>query len=555
MSEQQLHALLSEASGLLNEQRYTKARKICEQALAIAPDSADARMLLAGALEGRGDIRGAVQQYAKAIESDPKHIHSWVNLGVCQKQSGNLMGAIEAFEGAAKIDPDSPQVAYNLARALADAQRFAAAADAYATVVRLQPGQPETQYALGNILQVLGRFDESTGPLRKAIELKPDYADAHCALGQSLLLLGETSPGQQSLTRAMELDPDHCQAAYILAGSEQTDAQARDELTRLEHLFDSQSLSNEARTYAHFAAARLHDKLGNHAKAFEHCDYANRYRHTEQTFDIDDHSRLCRATAEVFSGDFLRAERRRETTSSQPAFVVGMPQSGVALVQRIISAHPEAANSGAPKILQDIQLGLGLEDPELGYPHAVPNLSDARLDEIAQLYLSSYAEDARGAERVVDAVVGNEDRLGIMALLFRSAPIIHCTRDPMDMFWSSLFSRFGRDVAPYTYNMDNYVAVLGNRNRLMEHWNKELPGAILTVDYDELVTDLETQARRIIEFVGLEWDAACIEGLGPDVSELTVEMWRLPDALLDAAPGCWKAYAIHFPQPEGMAGG
>ena len=116
------------------------------------------------------------------------------------------------------------------------------------------------------------------------------------------------------------------------------------------------------------------------------------------------------------------------------------------------------------------------------------------------------------AARVIDKLPDNYLHLGLIAALFPRARIIHCRRDPVDTCLSCFSLLFDGDGNPYTYDLGELGRFYRSYERLMAHWREILPqDAMLEVEYEDIVGDLEAQARRIVAYLGLEWDARCLD--------------------------------------------
>ena len=99
---------------------------------------------------------------------------------------------------------------------------------------------------------------------------------------------------------------------------------------------------------------------------------------------------------------------------------------------------------------------------------------------------------------------------GLIHLVLPNARIIHAVRDPMDTC-ISCFSKLFAAGQHYTYDLAELGRYYRHYQALMQHWRRVLPpGRILDVRYEDVVADLEGQARGIIAHCGLEWDVRCL---------------------------------------------
>jgi hypothetical protein len=215
----------------------------------------------------------------------------------------------------------------------------------------------------------------------------------------------------------------------------------------------------------------------------------------------------------------MQAKAGQGAPSTLPVFIIGMPRSGTTLVEQILASHPQVWGGGELMHLKEAVARLsgpeGAESP-FGYPELVRLLDGAQLRALG----AEYCEALRAAApptmmttttRMTDKMPANFLFAGLIALVLPNARIIHVKRDPLDTCLSC-FSILFLGNQPHSYDL----AELGRYYRaylhLMEHWRQVLPpGAMLEVQYEEVVADLEGQARRIVAYCGLEWDDACLD--------------------------------------------
>jgi hypothetical protein len=130
----------------------------------------------------------------------------------------------------------------------------------------------------------------------------------------------------------------------------------------------------------------------------------------------------------------------------------------------------------------------------------------------------------------------------LLHLALPNARIIHTRRDPRDTALSCFSILFALGHA-YTYDLGELGRYIAAYQRLMEHWRQVLPdGAMLEVQYEELVGDLETEARRIVEFCGLGWDAACLSFYKTERPVRTASVIQVRQPIYPSSVGRWRAY-------------
>ena len=538
--------LLSQAAACLEDKRYLKARKLCEKVLAKDPRSAPGHMLMAGVLEGREDVQGAIASYRKAVDCDPHHFPSWVNMGVCLKQATEYYDAIDAFKTALEMDPDSLIVQYNLARTFFEANRMIEAIDMFKSVLKQRPGWAEVQFNLGLAYQRLGRQDEALTHHRQAVHLKPDYPTAHTELAYGLQAQGKFDEAAGHLQKALNGRADYGRAHYLMASMHPDPQAARDQIDQLETHLNTGDLQPHARMNMHYAAACLHDQAGEYDTAFEHSRRANNLFKRDFGAFTDKAAQSFRNVQNMFAPELFERHAERRTTAANTILIAGLPRSGLTLVEQIISAHPEATVGG--EMVGFMEEGhteaSGSERTEQ-FQEKLSNSSAEDLDLLAQRYLDVVPAHARAASLVTDRVSYAHGRLGLVSLLFPATKVILCRRDPMDLCWSSYFACMPERMG-YTSDLRDLATISTHHQKLLDHWASTLPNPVLEVDYEKLVSEPEQEIRRIIEFLELDWNADCLnfpEKGGPVTSPC---FWEVRQPIFETSVGKWKCYEQHL---------
>ena len=453
-------------------------------------------------------------------------------------------------------DPDQEIINQIIANAGTDPNQLARAGDAhfnqgqyqealfyYVVVVRQQPEVPEHQYRMGLACARLAQTDAARFSFEQAIFLKPGYAEAHSELSHLFLGLGKTEEALVHARRAIELEPDDpdyaARVAELLELNRDTDAawkiveplvrnrkespaiaviyarlarlqkcepEALHKLLQLIHR-KSTSLAPREQSSLHLAAAQLLDQMGRYDDAFEHAGIANELRRgvylpAETERQVDD-------WINYFTPQTLPRLHRATHRSRVPLFIVGMPRSGTTLVEQILASHPSVYGAGElgwierlwPSALQ--RLGGSVTT----LAQCLDQLSVPDANELAAEYFNPLQALSPQALRITDKMPLNFIHLGLIAVLFPDARIIHCRRDPRD----TCLSCYMTDFTDFSYgSLPAYGHFHNQVDRMMAHWKTTLDLPILDVHYEEMVGDVETQTRRLIEFAGLPWDDACL---------------------------------------------
>ncbi len=560
------------ATAALQGQDFAKAKTWLDEIVKLAPGDIQAWLALSAVHGEQGDFKQAVSCCRRVLDLDPRNVPALSNLGKASSSMGLHEQAIAAFERLLDLAPGDANVLSDYATTLLRAGRMAEAIDKLEQAIALQPGHVDAQYRLAEVLEVQGRMAEAFQHYqqvirlqprllavyvkagnclqgiadgadvekfyRQALHVHPDAAELHYGLANVLQSLGRFGEALASVAQGLRLRPDDpvgriheanilerqgdFDAAYqrlralIEKGTVETVAASvflrlchrydccDEAMAMAERLLSAPSLPPMQAYPLHQALAVVQDRLGRYDDAFAHFARANEL--IRQPFDAARHAEEVNALLEAFSPLALGKLPRSANQSERPVFIVGMPRSGTTLVEQILASHPLVFGAGELQAMPALMHSLSMA----GYPRSLGDLPQARLDELAGKYLSHLTGLNPDALRVTDKLPVNFMHLGLIALLFPKARVIHCVRDPLDTCLSIFFQKFALTVA-WSTDLASIGLYYKEYQRLMTHWQQVLDLPILEVRYEDLVADQEALSRRMVEFCGFEWDDRCLQ--------------------------------------------
>jgi Sulfotransferase family len=242
----------------------------------------------------------------------------------------------------------------------------------------------------------------------------------------------------------------------------------------------------------------------------------------------------------VFTSEYIRTRPNTGNPSSVPVFIVGMPRSGSTLVEQILASHSQVFGGGELRHFRRAVEGIRTER---GGSTLVSAMTDGDFRDLGARYLAEIERLAPGAARITDKMPGNFNLAGLIHLALPNASIIHTVRDPVDTCISCFSKLFGEGELTYTYDLAELGRYYRHYQALMAHWHHVLPpGRILDVHYEDVVADLEGQARRIIAHCGLEWDAHCLAFHRTERPVRTASATQVRQPIYNSAIGRWRVH-------------
>ena len=540
--------------------RAQEAEAACRHVIDLDPENAEAHNNLTVALEVQGRADEALNVCAEALRLRPDYPEAHINQGNLRLRNGDLVGAVESYAAVIRTAPDNVMARANIGIALRELGEFDEAENQCRAAIETNPAFPEAHNALGNLLVVTDRPGQAVNCFRQAVELRPSYlearanlaaalfkcgdieaaerayrdtiaeneafAEAHAGLGVVLLADGRLDEAVAAFRRTVAIKPGLGEAQYNLAaaGAEISE----DGIARIRELAETDEMPAQDRIALRFALGEYADQRGDAAAAFAEFLAGNELRKLElegtgQAFDVDAHDRDVLRIVSAFNSDTFDESSDVGNPTEVPVFIVGMPRSGTTLVEQIAASHPSVCGAGEIETLS-------------GFSTADPIAAKGAEDDILTRFLL-----ASDAERVIDKTPFNFFYLGIIRKLFPNSRLVHCLRDPLDTGVSCFFQNFSVNH-PWSTDLGQIGCYMRAYERLMNHWHEVLPAPPLEVRYEELVNDPETHSRRLIDFLGLEWDDACLDFHQTRRPVLSASNWQVRKPLYDTSVGRAAAY-------------
>ena len=269
-------------------------------------------------------------------------------------------------------------------------------------------------------------------------------------------------------------------------------------------------------------------------------------------YDPKAHRQHCARIRHAFSRTLYEHRPGCGHDSTLPVFVVGMPRSGTTLVEQIIAGHSRIHGAGELGAIPRVIAGLDRWERHTGsghhYPDCVDDLDPQVIRGIAESVLSELREYAPEADRVVDKLPHNFENIGLIKLLFPKAKIISVRRDPRDVAVSNYFTDYAgkHGGLGFAYHLEWIGEQLADHNRLMHHWQSVFPGEILEIRYEDVVNDVATSARRVLDYIGVEWEPQVLEFETLERPVKTASVWQVRQPLYASSIGRWRHYEQHL---------
>lgn len=565
------------ALALLQQNDLEGARSLCSEIVADNPQHSQAQFMLGIVHARQGDLREAGRHLFQAVGIDPNLAEGWLRLGQVYELQGRHAEAEESLLRSLALKPALLEPREALGRVYSALERHDDAIEQYQKVIARMPASLPALDGLIKALRLAGRLTDAYQVCTQALAVAPDNVMVLVCMGQICQGIGKVEEALDYYRKALRLAPAYEPA--VLGGAEALERTGRpdqalallqpylsrldndpgllmlyarigarlrlDDATdeRLEQALRDPALDARTRERMCFLLGELRDRQARYDEAFAHYQAGN--QSVWNRLDAGKTRDEIDAIIAGFDAQDGALQPNPEPAAITPIFIVGMPRSGTSLVEQILACHPQVHGAGELNILSDIAVELGYASPAFK-----PNA--ATLSVMARRYIDALKERSNGAPFVTDKLPGNFLFLGLIALMFPEARIIHTRRDPLDTCLSCYFQYF-LGAHKYSYDLRQLGRYFRQYEKLMAYW-RQRGIDFLDVQYEDLVADLEGISRRMTAYCGLDWDAACLNFHQSGRVVATASYHQVTQPIYTASIGRWRHYEKFLaPLQEGLA--
>jgi tetratricopeptide (TPR) repeat protein len=467
---------------------------------------------------------------------DPANANYSAKLTNLLDSIGQTDAAIKELSRLLEHRPDDATAHFNVALLHRKQHRFNDALSSYDAALRLGIDEPEEVYSnMGNVYSEMLDAGMARQMYERALKIAPEYVPAMFNLAGHFEETGDKQRAIELYERILTIEPAHWKSLARLAYPRKATAQDQGLIDRINACIKELDNDVTAKEVLYFALGKLYDDMESYDKAAEAFLTANELgRHRVSPYASDKTERAFDRLIELFDSSW--SEPRRTDSDLAPTFICGMYRSGSTLLERMLAGHPAIAAGGELSTLPWLT-GRHLSQ----FPEGAAEATAEQLTRIAEEYGAATRELAPGAKTVTDKRPDNFLRVGLIMAAFPAAKIIHTRRDIRDNSLSVYFQQFSR-AASYANDLKSIFHYYQQQDRLIAHWRECYPGAVCSVDYEELVEAPEPVLRRVLDFLGLEWDAGVLDFQANRGMVRTYSIWQVREGLHSRSRHRWRNY-------------
>lgn len=539
-----VEALTNLALVQVNLHQLQEAEKLFGQAAKLAPNDAQAQLNLAKNRAELGKTELVDQAIARAIGlsdlNDAGFVHE---IGKLYHLLGRLDEAEAYLRKAVALSPQDTGIALALGVVLGAEEKYQAAESVLSAIPRDSEFYPEAEIELAKVYITSGEVQKGRGLLLKQQTIVQDK-DLLLRIAGNLSLIGDFVIQEQILRQILKLDPGNVSAQVQLAFVPKRKLDDKS-VKLLEKQINQFTQDAKTRCSMGFALGNHYRNIKQYDKAFSFYKKANRLKGCQ--WDKAKYQQWVDTVADIYSAGFYAQREGWGLLNRMPILIVGMPRSGTTLTEQILSSHSAIQGAGELGLVSGLSSGNGIDMPRLeDGPKAVLQLNQNQIAQLADNYLARMQAQVRHAESyVTNKLPHNFQEVGLFALLFPQAPVIHIQRDPRDNLLSIYFQNFIGNH-PYAYDLKDLAFQYRQQQRLMQHWKSVVPNPVFDLQYEELVADLPGMIDKLAEFVGVAVELAMQKFYEQERQVQTASKWQVRQKLYNTSVARWKPYEKHL---------
>ena len=466
-----------------------------------------------GLFEDR-DIGAAEQMVRRYLSVHGEHIEGLRLLARIAMAHDAPDGAQALLEKVLGIAPGYHAARYEYAIALLTRFKHQRAREELEKLLAIAPENRAYRFAHATVCARLGDSDHALPAYQQLVREEPKDAEMHMAMGHTLKTLGRTAEAIESYRAAVAGRPGYGGPYWNLANLKTyrfTDVEL-EQMTRYEA---DAGTTGVDRYHLCFALGKALEDRGEYARAFQYYARGNELKRRECRYRPEFLENLARLQAATCTADFFAARRGWGCPDAAPIFIVGLPRAGSTLIEQILASH--SAVDGTMELPDIAHLVFDLHDrtapPDSPrYPGVLAELGGPECARLGEKYLRETRVHRHGRPFFIDKWPSNFRDLGFIHLILPNARIIDARREPMACCFSNFKQLFPPGAGPeFVYSFEDIARYYRMYLELMRHWDAVLPGTILRVQHEELVTDFSATVHRILEFCELKPEPACFE--------------------------------------------
>ncbi len=539
------HALLASWRELvvLYERQGDQAASVMAQAEHSRLSRLPAELVSVSSLIQEGKLFQAETLCRAFLKKHPHHIEAMRLLAMLGMKLFIYDDAEFLLESCVEFAPDYWLARYDYINVLHKRQKFEQALEQARILHASYPHNFAFQLAFANENVAVGNFAGALEIYAEVIQGNPGLERPYVSQGHAQKTIGQLDSAIESYRSAYRLRADFGDAYWSLANLK-TYRFSDEEIARMRSQLENPATSLIDQFHLCFALGAAYEARQDYASSFRYYEQGNRLKKQDVRYDAERLDGAMQRQIEFCTPALFESKAGMGGQDADPIFIVGLPRSGSTLLEQILASHSHI--DGTMELPNIIALAHRLNGrrfvwEEARYPKNLADLSAERLQGFAQAYIRETRFQRQGAPHFIDKMPNNFMHIGLIHLILPRARIIDARRHPMACCFSG-FKQLFADGQEFTYGQQEIARYYKGYMGLMAHWDQVLPGKVLRVHYEHLVADLDSQVRRILDFLGLPFEQSCLHYYQTERSIRTPSSEQVRQPIYQSGLEHWRHY-------------
>ena len=483
------------------------------------------------------NYRDAISDFKKTLLLNPNFTDAYCNLGIGYKSLGNYEKAIESYKLAYKLNNNFLEAKLNLGGLYYELGKYREAIAEYRDVLDKNKNIEHAHQLIADALIKEIKHDVATDHHIKAISINPKNPINFFLLGADYIYTGDKNLAAENFKKALILDPKYC-AAYYGLSKVQKISLSDPVVQQIKKLLIDKTVLSSDKVYLNFTMAKIHESNDDDEQFFEYLTIGNKLRNQESKFDIGKTKNQITIIKNIFKNKIFKnkklIEQFKEKIEICPIFIVGMPRSGTSLIEQILSNNDIIFGAGELDTIHEFLLKLvSSESSEI---QLIDGLNVLKKNYLERL---EYITDKK---IIIDKLPLNFYWIGFIKTIFPNAKIIHIKRDPIAINFSIYKTLFEEGAIEFSYDEDDIINFYKFYEELMQFWNDIYSDEILNINYDLLVNNPATEAKKIFKFTNVDFNSNYLKIENNSRAVTTASDLQIRNKIYKGSSENWKKY-------------
>jgi len=427
--------------------------------------------------------------------------------------------------------------------------KYKAAEQQVEKLLAVQPNNLSFKVAKANALTGLGKIEQAITLFEEALASNPQVPGFHLQLGHALKTKGDITKAIACYQKAYQINPSYGDAFWSLANTK-TYRFSDAEITQMQRQQNNTELSLTDKVQLHFATGKAFEDKKDYHQAFQAYQQGNALQHAHSGFNINKIEQQVNEQIKYCTRELFENRGHLGLKVPDPIFIVGLPRAGSTLIEQILASHSQV--DGTMELHNILGLasrlrGRGNSDSEAEaqYPKNLAEINPDYFKRFGQQFIDETQVYREKAPLFIDKMPNNFLHIGLIKLILPNAKIIDARRSPMACCFSG-FKQLFAEGQDFSYHLEDIGRYYQAYLKLMAHWQKVLPDFVLTVNHEDVVDDLATQVRRMLDFIGLEFEQSCVDFHKTKRNIKTPSSEQVRQPIYKSATEQWQHFEQHL---------